>query len=250
MSTTTNVLITGVSRGLGRALAELYLSRPNHTVIGSVRDLSSLTATTLRSTTPAPGSRLILVKIEVTSPTDYTSAITHLTTAESITHLDIVIANAGINGELTTVADTPISDLKEVLDVNTVGPILLFQATLPLLLKSKNPKWIAMSTISSSIGSLDQTAAFPTASYGLSKAAFNFATRSIHFQHEGIVAVAVHPGWVKTDMGNASAKVFGLESAAVEVEDSVRAVVGIIDKATKENESGKLIGFDGNVIPW
>lgn len=87
-------------------------------------------------------------------------------------------------------------------------------------------------------------------SYGLSKAAFNFVTKAIHLQHKEIVSVAVHPGWVKTDMGNASAKHFGLESAFHEVGDSVKAVVGIIDKATKENESGKFIGFDGNTVPW
>jgi len=225
---TTVVLITGISRGIGRALAETYLARPNHIVIGSLRDLSAPIATALQSSPKGSNSRLILVKIEVTSPTDYTAAISHLTTNEGIDHLDIVIASAGITGALTPVSTIPIPDLKHVLDVNTVGPILLFQATLPLLLKSPNPKWISLSTISSSIGSLEDTAGFPTVTYGLSKAAFNFVTRAIHLQHKEIIAVAVHPGWVKTDMGNASAKFFGLDEAFHEIGDSVKATVGIV----------------------
>lgn len=230
---TTNVLITGVSRGLGRALAFAYLARPNHIVIGSVRSLSSPIASELQTaaaTSSAPGSRLILVPIEATNPADYANAVTTLTTAHSLTNLDIVVANAGITGALTPVATIPIPDLQNVLAVNTVGPILLFQAVLPLLLKSPtgHPKWISLSTISGSIGALDETAGFPTVSYGLSKAALNFVTKSIHLQHKEIVSVAVHPGWVKTEMGNASAKHFGLESAFHEVGASVEAVLAIV----------------------
>lgn len=228
--TTTNVLITGVTRGLGRALTETYLSRPNHIVIGTVRSLTSPASLSLQATAASPGSRLILIELEATSPTSHTDAIQALTTTHSITRLDIVIANAGITGSLTPVSTIPIPDLKNVLDTNTIGPILLFQATLPLLLKSPTgqPKWISMSTISSSIERLDQTAAYPTVSYGLSKAALNFVTRAIHFQHEEIIAVGVHPGWVKTDMGNEGARFFGMEEAIVGVEDSVKAVVGIV----------------------
>jgi len=43
-----------------------------------------------------------------------------------------------------------------------------------------------------------------------------------------VVAVAVHPGWTKTDMGNESARFYGMAEAVVEVGDSVRAVFGIV----------------------
>ncbi|KAK0702404.1 aflatoxin biosynthesis ketoreductase nor-1 [Lasiosphaeris hirsuta] len=249
--TTTNVFITGVSRGIGKALAEAYLARPNHIVIGSVRDLSSPVATELQTeATKGEGSRLILVKIEATSETDYAAAVKHIEAVEGIDRLDIVVASAGVTGELTAVAGIDAADFKHVLDVNTVGPIRLFQATLPLLSKSANAKWVSLSTISSSIGGLEQTAAFPTVSYGSSKAAFNFITRAIHLQHKDIIAVAVHPGWVKTDMGNFSAKFFGLNEAFHEIGESVEATLKIVDAATKEETSGKFLGFDGAIVPW
>ncbi|KAK9327026.1 hypothetical protein V1520DRAFT_349939 [Lipomyces starkeyi] len=61
MSDSTIVLITGASRSLGKALVQTYLSRPNHIVVGSVRDKASPNAQELNTLPPAAGSRLFLV---------------------------------------------------------------------------------------------------------------------------------------------------------------------------------------------
>lgn len=57
------IFISGVSRGIGKALAETYLSKPNHTVIGSTRSGDDAE---LKSLSPADGSNVILVKVEST----------------------------------------------------------------------------------------------------------------------------------------------------------------------------------------
>lgn len=71
MANPTVVLITGVSIGLGNVLAAAaYLLRPDHTVIGSVRDARAPSVQELTKLRTAEGSRLVLVSIENTSATD------------------------------------------------------------------------------------------------------------------------------------------------------------------------------------
>ena len=69
---------------------------------------------------------------------------------------------------------------------------------------------------------------FPNASYGVSKVALNFVVRKIHFEHEGLVAFPMDPGWVQTDMGNEGAKTFGVEKANITVEESVGGMVKMV----------------------
>ncbi|KAK5992005.1 Norsolorinic acid ketoreductase nor1 [Cladobotryum mycophilum] len=247
MAPTTNVFITGVSRGLGKALAATYLSRPNHLVIGSVRDLAA--AKELDSLPVAEGSKLSLVKIEVTKSTDFADAVKKIQ-GEGVEKLDLVIANAGISGKIGGVAAAQLDDVREVFEVNVVGVVALFQATLPLLTKSESPKWVSIGTISGTIGGMEQIAAFPTVPYGISKAGLNFATRAIHFNHPNLTAFVIHPGWVKTDMGNGNAKAFGLAEAFHNIDDSIKGVVKIINGATREETSGKFIDFEGASVAW
>lgn len=56
--------------------------------------------------------------------------------------------------------------------------------------------------------------------------------------------------WVKTDMGNASARANGLVEAPTAIETSVHGIVSIIDTASREATSGNFIRFDGNICAW
>ncbi|KAF3360239.1 Isocitrate lyase [Verticillium dahliae VDG1] len=225
MSSTTNVLITGAGRGLGRGFLTTFLARPNHIVIGSIRDLDSTTAQDLRAITPASGSRLILVKIEATSTTDPADAIRQIE-AEGVSKLDVVIANSGITG--------------------TQGGL-----ETPLFDKAENPKWVSISTLMATINGLEKTAAWPSVPYSASKAALNFITKSIHIWRSNITAISVHPGFVATDMGKSGIKFYNLpEEAAISVEDSVSGVTKLVDNATRAEHSGKFISYDGSFLEW
>jgi len=69
-----------------------------------------------------------------------------------------------------------IKDVIEAFNVNTISPILLFQASKPLLDKASSPKWMTVSSGAASITRLEQhNASFVTA-YGVSKAALDFFT--------------------------------------------------------------------------
>jgi norsolorinic acid ketoreductase len=86
---------------------------------------------------------------------------------------------------------TTLSSIRDDFEVNTLGPIKLFQASYPLLKESPKPKFVL---ISSSLGSIGAIVPVPNLSYGVSKVAANFFVKKIQIDHEEIAAMAVHPG--------------------------------------------------------
>jgi norsolorinic acid ketoreductase len=170
--------------------------RDNTTVVAAVRNPQSAEAKELSSLPTGTGSKLIVVKVDAGSDTDALEAVKSIKT-EGVTSLDIVIANAGIfdTAALVPVADVKIAQIQEHLEVNTVGPIRLFQATLPLLLKSSSARFILMSTGVATIGGADGIP-LPIGAYGASKAAANFFVKKITLENETIASLAVDPGYV------------------------------------------------------
>lgn len=142
-----------ISTGLGKGLVATYLSTPNTTVIATVRDPSKSEA--LSSLPKAPGSSLLVVRLDVTSPDSIATAIDKLK-AHDIAALDIVIANAGISGPTTTLADAPVSEIQNYIDVNAYGPFELFKAVLPLLSSNveNNAKFVLISSVGGSLTSM------------------------------------------------------------------------------------------------
>ncbi|KAJ5210190.1 Short-chain dehydrogenase/reductase SDR [Penicillium cf. griseofulvum] len=243
------ILISGANKGIGRALVSKYLARDNVTVIAAVRNPSSSEAT-LSDLPTGQGSRLIIVKIDASSDTDAKTAVESLS-SQRVSALDIVIANAGVfdRAAFTTVAESTIDQIKSHHDVNTLGPIRLFQATLPLLQKSSSPRFILISTLMATIGDM-KDAPWSTAPYGASKAAANFFVRKINFEHDDIATLAIDPGSVKTESGNDAGRKLGFDGAFVEIEDSVNAIVAKIDGLTKENGAGEFWSIDNTTHAW
>ena len=221
----TTVLITGANKGLGKGFVTKYRSRPNTTVIGGVRNPSSSEAQSLNSLPKASGSKLILVKIESTSDTDASAAVASLQ-KQGISHLDIVIANAGIYkiSAFVRVDEMKTTDLMEHFDVNAAGTVRLFQAVLPLLQKGTRPRFMAQSSIVSTIGAMEHIP-FSVPSYGASKSAINFLVKRIHIEHPELIAFVVHPGAAQSEEGDAAARFFGLDRAPTPVEESVNGLV-------------------------
>jgi norsolorinic acid ketoreductase len=142
----------------------------------------------------ASDSNLIIVKVESRSDTDALEAISSISD-QGINHLDVVIANAGY---YTPPADPKVAEItaKELLDhvdVNTAGPIRLFQATLPLLQKAEKPIFAYMSSMAGSITATGEVP-FSAGVYGASKAASNFLVRRAHAEHPDLIIFAMHPG--------------------------------------------------------
>ncbi|OBT94566.1 hypothetical protein VE01_07977 [Pseudogymnoascus verrucosus] len=242
-------LITGANRGIGKGILSQVLSRPNTTVIAALRDISDSTATELAEVPVASGSKLIVVKVDASSDTDAQDAVESLQSQHGISHIDVVLANSGILTQWGPVSEVTPEDLRKHFEVNTIAPIKLFQATKSLLEKSENPRFFITSSTIASIGLMD-TIPMPTIAYGLTKAAANYATSKIHFENPKISAVALHPGWVQTRMGEHAADMAGLAEIPVTIQDSASGLIKQIDQTTKETLSGKFVGFDGNPVPW
>lgn len=141
MSTT--VLITGANRGLGKEFLQLYLSRPNHLVIAANRDPEHPTSKSLADLPTGENTRLVVLKLDVSVESDHAEAVAHLA-AQGIEHLDLVIANAGVNYVYPRVANVTTADLQGHFTPNVFGMVWLYQATRGLLNRSKDPKWMSM----------------------------------------------------------------------------------------------------------
>jgi len=107
----------------------------------------------------------------------------------------VIIANSGIVGEATPVATISLKVVREVYEVNVIGPLALFQAGFELLKKAAKPKFVVVSSVMGSV-ELASTFGIPVTGYGSSKAAVNYITRRINAENPEIIAFPIHPGYV------------------------------------------------------
>nr|XP_023969811.1 C-factor-like [Chrysemys picta bellii] len=128
------------------------------------------------------------------------------------------------------------------------------QAFLPLLKKAAQESTqtglscgkaaiINVSTIGGSIGNTPSMAIFPVISYRCSKTALNMLTRcqSVRYKEDGILCTALHPGWVKTELGTAKAE--------LTVEDSVQGILKVLSTLS-EKHHGIVVDWTGRNVPW
>ena len=249
-------LVTGANRGIGKGFTEKLLLRPGVTVIVTVRDPFK-TANDLNNLPKAEGSKLIVAKLEADVDSDSATLVAQLRKEHGITSLDVVIANAGISKDGTTVATTTPQSLRDHFNTNTIGPVTLFQAVRPLLQASKtgNPIFFPISTMIGSIASQDTLSAlFPPklSPYGVSKTALNWLIARVHFEEPWLTAFVVHPGLVATDMASgiippgADPTAYG----AITVDTSVTSLLKLVDTANRPEFGGKFKNYDGTEIPW
>ncbi|KAH7411191.1 hypothetical protein BKA64DRAFT_772647 [Cadophora sp. MPI-SDFR-AT-0126] len=265
MTTNNTYLITGANRGIGLAITAILLLRPNTTVIATIRTPSTPT-TSLTSLQTADASKLLVLPLDFSnpskSPEEFIAFRNNLVHTHGIKSIDTIIANAGIGSSFLSAKDTALSTLTTHYETNTLGPILLYQTLHPLLTAKnesedesrddgdaeKERKFVLISSSLGSIGAME--GAVPSLAYGVSKAAANYFVRKVHFEERGIMAIAVHPGWVKTANGQAFADCMGVTAPPMTVEESAKGVLEQIDNATKATTSGSFLSYDGTILPW
>jgi NAD(P)-dependent dehydrogenase (short-subunit alcohol dehydrogenase family) len=229
------ILVTGAARGLGFEFVRRFLARGDRVFAAVRRPDSNPHWAELAGNHPG---QLIVLRLDV-AELDRIAAFAH-TLSEHTDALDLLINNAGLLPSGERFGNVAPSDLEQAFRINAAAPLLLTQALAPLLARGSHSKVL---NISSELASIAQRKAFSTPSYCISKAALNMATRLMAFElaGRGVMCTAVHPGWVKTDMGGAN--------APLTIEDSVRALVGFIDRMTPEHNGG-LFESDGRRLPW
>jgi NAD(P)-dependent dehydrogenase (short-subunit alcohol dehydrogenase family) len=226
------VLITGANRGIGLELTRRYAEQ-DWRVLACCRapdEAPELGATARVS------EEVSVYALDVADP----QAIAALA-ARVDAPIDVLLNNAGLYGRKGQgIGDFDQQEWLEVLAVNTIGPALIAQAFLPHVLRG-NRRVIA--TLSSKVGSLADNTSGRNEPYRSSKAAVNQVVKSlaIELAHEGVISVALHPGWVQTEMGGPNALISTAESAA--------GLIDVIERLSPE-QSGAFLDYRGQPVPW
>jgi NAD(P)-dependent dehydrogenase (short-subunit alcohol dehydrogenase family) len=188
MSTQT-VLITGASRGLGRALA-VGLARAGFALIIDARDAAALDA--VAREVRAGGAAVTAIAGDVTDSA-HRAALGQA--AEAAGRLDVLVNNAGTLGAspLPALADYPPDELRAAFEVNVIAPVALTQRLLPLLRTSGG----AVLNITSDAA----VAAYAGwGGYGAAKAALEQASNVLAAEETGLRVWWADPGDLRTDM--------------------------------------------------
>jgi NAD(P)-dependent dehydrogenase (short-subunit alcohol dehydrogenase family) len=226
-------VVTGGNRGIGFEICRQLAGRGAQVV---------LTARQARAGEEAV-KRLAAQKLsvqfhplDVTRPRDAVAWHDHLQRAFG--RLDVLINNAGVFlKEDGPALDVKLDTVRATLETNTLAPLYLSQALVPLLQRSRNARII---NVSSGMGALsDMEGGY--AAYRISKTALNAVTTILAAELRGAVAVnAVCPGWVKTDMGGANAE--------REVSQGAGGIVWLALDAPQDL-TGQFVR-DRKIIPW
>lgn len=254
-------LVTGAGSGLGLGLARIILSRPSVLLLALVRDPSNRPE--LDELPRGAGTQLLKINYDAADLESAKRAIGELENKHGVTRLDVVIANAGTSTWFGPAIQTPAEYLLKEFQINTLGPIMLFQTCVPLLMKSKeegkqaNPKFIAISSRISSTTEIPNNPQVSCMPYGCSKAALNHAMVKFHTQHPDLIVAVVTPGRTKTGLTRNAIRVGGtagqnLLSAVSShtIEESSEGLMKRIDQATREGDSGRFFDWESGEIKW
>lgn len=221
------VLITGVTRGIGKALAEKYLEE-GYIVIGTIRDGIS----------DIQNENLKVFTLDLSKQDSIDDCVKQI--EDQKIKIDILINNAGVlidEGETKVVTDY----LRQTLEVNLIGTIDFTEKIIPFINASG---YIVNITSTAGSLSLEDVAEghhpYHYPAYKISKAALNMYTRTLalRLKESGVKVISVHPGWVKTEMGG--------DDADMTTED---AALGIYSTIADNPDTNQFL-FKGGSIPW
>ncbi len=214
------VLVTGANKGIGREVARQLVEKGCHVFVGARKAKAG------REAADAIGAEFL--EIDVSKAESVSAAVREL--EKRIDALDVLVNNAGIvvDGD-DSVLENSDDMYRETFETNTLGPLRVTRAFLPLLRKSSAPRVI---NVSSSAGQLDGGADGWAPAYCISKTALNSVTAQLATALPKFAVNSVCPGWVRTDMGGWNAR--------LSVEEGADSIVWLATEAPQKL-SGKFI---------
>ena len=221
-----SVLVVGASRGIGLEFARQYRA-DGQKVFATARDEAGL-------------QRLKDLGCEAL-PLDVTDAasVAGLGWRLDGERFELAIVNAGVYGPRTQGLEPPSQDdFDQVMRTNVLGPMRVLSALQEML--APGARVVVLSSV---MGSIERRSGTSGWLYCASKAALNSVLKdaSIALGVHGATCIAVHPGWVQTDMGGAGATLTIDRS----VGDLRRLIGGL-----KPEHNGRFFNHDGTPIPW
>ena len=222
------VLLIGASRGIGHELARQYLA-DGWRVIATARSddgiasLKALGAQTLRLDVANPASN---------------SGLSWLLDGEKI---DLAIYVAGAMDRANASTPPTRDSFDVVMHTNVMGAMQVIPQIVPMVQETQG----VIACISSVMGSLQETTSGNAALYRVSKAALNMVVRCTQAEQPDITVLAIHPGWVQTDMGGTAAPLTPEQSA-----NSLRQTLNRILEQRDPKFRGVFLNHDGSTLAW
>ena len=234
MTNMMNILITGANRGIGLEMVK-YAIQQGWRVFACCRN-------------PNNAEGLFnIAKLSNGQISVHIADMQELSTLQALSYelrndpIDILINNAGIYGsDKNTFGSVDAASWLQTFQVNSIAPLKMVEAFSEQLFMGKR-KLVAC--MSSKMGSMADNGYGASYIYRSSKAALNAVVKSlsIDLKEQGIISVALHPGWVKTDMGGTNAE--------ITTQECVEQIFKNLSELTID-DSGRFIDIDGSDIPW
>ena len=242
-----SIFITGCNRGIGLEYVKQFLSLPDSPeyIFATCRSLER--AAELKSLSEG-NKNLHVLEMDVNDFESFRQVVSEVDKKLKGRGLDLLLNNAGIM-DRSTLDQVTAENMMKVYETNTVAPLMLTKAFLPLLRRSASQRdnkesaktfIVNMSSGAGSIAGNTWSTMYP---YRPSKTALNMITKSlsIDLAGDGIMAVALHPGWVQTDMGG--------QNATLTIKESVEGLVKVIG-SLNESKTGGFFDYSGKALPW
>ena len=239
-----HILITGSNRGIGLELVQQYLKRDDTMIFATCRHPEA--ADELNHLAAEHPRRVHVIALDVSDQRSIEDAVTRV--REKTDALEMLINNAGIlpggvanrDPNIAAFGQLEAQAILRVLHINTVAPVMVAQAFAGLLSSGDHPRLINLSSDAGSIALRSNGCDY---SYSASKAALNMMTRCLagDLRDGGVIAVCVHPGFLRTDMGG--------PNAHMDVEETIPTLVRVIDDLTMV-DSGQFFNWDGVGVAW
>lgn len=225
MAASQSVLVIGASRGIGLELVRQYRAAGAQ-VVATAREEAGLAR--LREL----GAKALML--------DVADAVSASGLAWQIDGeaFEVVVINAGVYGPRQDAMSTPTqADFDQVMHTNVLGPMRV----LPQVAEALAPD-ARVAIISSRMGSMGVRSNASGWLYRASKAAVNSVLKDASLVLQGkALCVALHPGWVRTDMGGPQAEISPADSAT-----QLRANIA----GLRAEHHGCLLDIDAQVLPW
>jgi NAD(P)-dependent dehydrogenase (short-subunit alcohol dehydrogenase family) len=220
----TTVLIIGASRGIGLELVRQYRA-DNCRVIATARDDAGLQAL------QALGAQAL--RLDVAKPASV-SALDWQLDGEKI---DMALYVAGVMDRASARTPPTQETFDRVMHANVMGAMMV----VPQVATKVEEVNGVFAFFSSQMGSLQNTRSSDAALYRISKAALNMVVRTAQHDYPRARMVAVHPGWVQTDMGGMQATLTPTQSVT-----QLRQTLASLTDVHK----GQFLSYDGTPLPW
>lgn len=227
------ILITGANRGIGLELTRIFANN-NWQVLACCRHPEQ--AEQLQKIVNGHGQ----VRVYALDVSDG-GAIERLASGLRHETIDILFNNAGIFGPREQgFGHTDPAAWLQVLRTNVIAPLQMAEALVEQVARSRRK---VIAAVGSMLGSLTENTSGGYYVYRTSKTAVHMVMKSlsVDLRERGIISVAFHPGWVRTDMGGPQAPTTPEESAT----GLFRVLTGLGQK-----DNGRFLTFEGKELPW